>query len=90
MMGSYYGVDGWYGYGFGLHWIFTILFWALILWLIVSLMRGVSGHGCCGKHHHGHGDHSSENGRALDILKERYAKGEISKEEFDRMKQDVA
>jgi uncharacterized membrane protein len=27
---------------------------------------------------------------ALEILKKRYAKGEITKEEFDRMKKDVA
>jgi putative membrane protein len=80
-MWNYYGHMGW---SFG--WIFTLLFWGLIIWTIFALLRGVSGHGCCG---HRHGEHEHKRNNALDILKERYAKGEIKKEEFDKIKKDL-
>lgn len=76
------------GYGFGFGGIFMILFWGLLIWAIVALVRGNGfGSGCCGGHGHGH-NHGGKND-ALEILKQRYAKGEISKEEFESMKKDL-
>jgi putative membrane protein len=82
-MWDYYGHMG---AGYGLGWIFMIIFWGLIIWAIFALVRGFSGHGCCGSHHN---KHENKANSALDILKERYAKGEISKEDFDKMKKDL-
>lgn len=78
-------MGGWGG-GFGFGWIFMILFWGLIIWAIIALVRGTSGHGCCG----GHGGSGHGEKTPLDILKERYAKGEINKEEFEAKKKDLA
>ena len=74
------------GFGFGFGWIFMLLFWGLVIWAIFALARGFSGHGCCGGHNHG--EHKRDS-NALDILKERYAKGEINKEEFESKKKDL-
>ncbi len=82
-MGNYFG-GGW-GYGFGLGWIFMIIFWGLVIWAIFALVRGGSGHSCCGGHNHGEYGEKTP----LDILKERYAKGEVSKEDFEKMKKDL-
>jgi putative membrane protein len=78
-----------YGYGLGSGFGFfggfmMILFWFLIIWLIVSLMRGGNhaGSGCCGMGGHRHGGEKKIDS-AMDVLRERFAKGEISKEEFE-------
>ncbi|MDO8592743.1 MAG: SHOCT domain-containing protein [bacterium] len=83
MMGYYNNFMG----GFGLFGpIFMILFWGLIIWVIVRLIKGGGNHsGCCG-----HGGDDPGGGKALDILKERYAKGEIKKEEYEQKKKDLA
>jgi len=55
-------------------------FWGLIIVGLVLLIRWLWDHGRPGMG-------SAE--APLDILKRRYARGEITKEEFERMKQDL-
>lgn len=70
--------------GFGFGGVFMWVFWGLIIWAVFALMR----QGGCGHIGNSHSRPDSKNS-ALDILKERYAKGEIAKEEFERMKNDI-
>lgn len=74
--------------------IMMLIFWVIIiiifLWLI-SWIVGQNRHNslfCCGDHNHNH-DTDEKNGNALEILKERYAKGEIDKKEFEEKKKDL-
>lgn len=76
MMYDYYG-DNFYPMHGGFGPIFMILTSALIIWAIVSLIKHFS--------HHPHDGHN----HAIDILKERYAKGEITREQFEIMKKDL-
>ncbi len=70
--------------GFG--WIFMLVFWCFIVWIIISLIRGgFGGSYMCGQ---GHNTDTHEKS-PLEILKERYAKGEIDKKEFDEKKRDI-
>ena len=60
-----------------------LLFWGLIIFAIVALVRGFWGGA------------TAVRGRAtdrtpLDILRERYAKGEIDKTEFEQRRSDLS
>ncbi len=79
--GGYWGPHmmfggGWWG------WIMMILFWALIIAGVVALVKWLFS----SSRPTGGGRSESS---ALDILKERYAKGEITKDEFEQMKKDI-
>ena len=81
-MWNYFDHMGWGGnFFFGFGWIFMIIFWGLVIWAIFALVRSGSGHD--------HGEKVHGGKTALDILKERDAKGEVNKEDFDRMKKDL-
>lgn len=68
------------GWGWG---IFMMFFWLLFLVVVaVVIMRVFKGH-----NHHGYHDHKTD---PIDIAKERYAKGEITKEQFEQLKKDLA
>lgn len=73
--------------GFGFGFIFMLIFWVLIVFAVLALIRGLSGRHGCGWH--SLEDHGRKGNNALDILKERYAKGEISKEDFEKIKKDL-
>ena len=75
------GSMGW-GYGwnfFGM--VHMLLWWVLIILGIVVLAKWIFGGSKSGDRETG--------GRALEVLKERYARGEIDREEFDQKKRDI-
>ena len=65
----------WHGFGGGMMWIFWILILIAVIWLVLTV--------------HHRGDHQNLNKTALEILQERYARGEISRDEFLRMRDDI-
>jgi putative membrane protein len=81
MMGGYGGwpmMAGW-GMGWG---IIGIIFWVLVVIVIIALFRTLCRGGRC----HGWEDKNS----AVKILKERYAKGEIDKKEYEEKMKDLS
>jgi putative membrane protein len=77
-------------YGFGGGWgllglLAMCVFWVILILVIVLLVRAAAG----GRHRHMRHWHDDSHTSALSILEERYAKGEISKEEFVEKKKDL-
>ena len=74
----HWGDYGW-GWGMGFGWILMTVFWILVILGVVYLIKGIAG---------GMKKEEKEE-TALDVLKKRYVRGELSKEEFERIRDDL-
>jgi len=80
--GGYGGHMMGYGSGFGMA-IGMLLFWGLIIYATVSLISGSF------SKRQDSGQPAVQTDDALQILKKRYARGEIDKTQFDAMRRDL-
>lgn len=79
---------GYWGYAYApLGIILWILLWVIIISIIIRLMRGSRSHDA--RHHHYRDRDFDEGSSALDVLRERYARGEIDTEEFREKKAEL-
>lgn len=76
-MGGWGHMMGYGWYGGGVMWLILIVVAVVIIYFVLNL----------GKNGKILDDSTGES--AMDILKKRYAKGEITKEDFDRLKKDI-
>jgi putative membrane protein len=68
---------GEHGWGMGWWWIIGLVIVIAVIWMVIKSMNRNTG------------STQSHGKSALDILKERYASGEIDKEEFEKRKKDL-
>lgn len=74
--------SGWMNiWGFGMHGLPMLLFWGLVIWLAVTLIRRVGRTVQPAARPHD---------AAQEILAARYARGELSREEFEAMGRTVS
>ncbi len=80
--------DWWnWGWGTGIMMLvgglMMLVFWGGIIALVIWLLRRPMGH-------EGYGPGTREKRDPMDIAKERYARGEINKEQYEQIKKDIA
>ncbi len=81
--GSFSGMmGGWGGWGWPFMGIIPLILLALLVAAVVLLVRGVSG---TGEAH----PPPARRSPALDVLEERYARGEINRDEYLQKKKDI-
>jgi putative membrane protein len=82
--GTRWGMMGpWMMGGLGGGWFMPagmILFWGLIIWGTIALVRGLNNQKHC---------ETLTTDSALEILKRRYAQGDITKKEYEQKKNDL-
>ena len=71
---------GW-GMGMAFGWIFMILFWGLVILGIVLVVKWLMTQSS--------GEQIARGKTALEILQERYARGDIEREEYEQKKRDL-
>ncbi len=82
-----------HGFGFGwggmiLGGLMMLLFWGVIIALVVFAVRALTRSGS-GQTTPPAGSPGETRDQALEILRERYARGEITKDEYTTMRQDL-
>jgi putative membrane protein len=76
-----YGYGGGWGWMIG-GWIMMVVFWGLVIVGIIALVRAAS--------NRGGGAELKDKETPVEILRRRYAAGELTKEQFEEMKRNVA
>ncbi|MBK9130042.1 MAG: SHOCT domain-containing protein [Gammaproteobacteria bacterium] len=72
------GDIGNFGWGMGFGWLFMLIFWGLVILGIAALVKWmVSSRG------------EPREKTPLEILRERYARGEIGRDEYEQKKRDL-
>lgn len=73
---------GWSNDGYGMMggWMWMPLLLVMVVLMVVMMSMG-------GHHHGGHGEHP--HGDARSVLDRRYAAGELSRDEYQRMREDL-
>ncbi len=70
------GIDHTWGMGWG--WIIGLIVLVIVIWMIVRMVN------------QNNNRNQPDSKTPLDILKERYARGEISKQEFEEKKKSIS